>query len=328
MAGLAAAVLVRRVVVTVAAVGAIIASVLAPGAVAQLSSTYYDGSCPSLQTIVRSTMTAAVQLEPRMGASILRLFFHDCFVNGCDASVLLDDSSTLTGEKNAAPNANSLRGFEVIDSIKTQLEVACPGTVSCADILAVAARDGVNLLGGPTWAVPLGRRDARTASQAAANSNLPSPSSSASALVSAFASLGLDSRDMVALSGAHTIGSARCAIFRSRVYNESNINPGFATRRRQVCPVQGGDANLAPLDALSSVRFDNGYFRNLMGRFGLLHSDQELFSGGPVDSIAQQYAANGAAFSRDFVTAVVKMGNISPLTGSNGEIRSNCRKPN
>ncbi len=65
-----------------------------------------------------------------------------------------------------------------------------------------------------------------------------------------------------------------------------------------------------------------------MGRFGLLHSDQELFNGGPVDSIAQQYAANGAAFSRDFVTAVVKMGNISPLTGSSGEVRSNCRKPN
>ncbi|KAL5212285.1 hypothetical protein ABZP36_023132 [Zizania latifolia] len=75
-----AAVLVRRVVVIVAAVGAI-ASSLVPGAVAQLSPTYYDGSCPSLQSIVRSTMTAAVQLEPRMGASILRLFFHDCFVN-------------------------------------------------------------------------------------------------------------------------------------------------------------------------------------------------------------------------------------------------------
>ena len=305
-----------------------IASLLALGAVAQLSPTFYNGSCPSLQSIVRSGMAAAVQREPRMGASILRLFFHDCFVNGCDASVLLDDSSTLTGEKNAAPNANSLRGYEVIDSIKSQVEGSCPGTVSCADILAIAARDGVNMLGGPTWAVPLGRRDARTASQAAANSNLPSPSSSASTLVSTFASKGLDSRDLVALSGAHTIGAARCASFRSRVYNDSNISPGFTQRRRQVCPAQGSDGNLAPLDALSSVRFDNGYFRNLIGRFGLLHSDQELFSGGPVDSITQKYAANGAAFSRDFVTAMIKMGNLSPLTGSSGEIRSNCRKPN
>jgi len=60
--------------------------------------------------------------------------------------VLLDDSATLTGEKNAGPNANSLRGYEVIDAIKSQVEGACPGVVSCADILALAARDGVNLV--------------------------------------------------------------------------------------------------------------------------------------------------------------------------------------
>ncbi|KAJ8470982.1 hypothetical protein OPV22_025325 [Ensete ventricosum] len=86
-----------------------------------------------------------------MGASILRLFFHDCFVNGCDGSILLDDTSSFTGEKRAGPNANSVRGFEVIDTIKSNVEAACKATVSCADILALAARDGVVLLGGPTW---------------------------------------------------------------------------------------------------------------------------------------------------------------------------------
>jgi peroxidase len=185
-------------------------------------------------------------------------------------------------------------------------------------------------LSGPTWAVPLGRRDARTASQAAANSNLPSPSSSAASLVSAFASKGLDSRDLVALSGAHTVGSARCASFRTRIYNDTNINAGFAARRRQICPPQGSDGNLAPMDARSPVRFDNAYFRDLLMRFGLLHSDQELFGAGngAVDGMTAHYARNGGAFASDFITAMIKMGNISPLTGTNGEIRGNCRKPN
>uniref|UniRef100_M8CR22 Peroxidase 1 n=1 Tax=Aegilops tauschii TaxID=37682 RepID=M8CR22_AEGTA len=149
----------------------------------QLSPNFYSRSCPNLASIVRSGMTAALQTERRMGASILRLFFHDCFVNGCDGSILLDDTSTFTGEKNAGPNANSARGFEVIDAIKTRVEAACRATVSCADILALAARDGVNLLGGPTWSVPLGRKDSRTASQSAANANLPGPGSSLATLI-------------------------------------------------------------------------------------------------------------------------------------------------
>ena len=68
-----------------------------------------------------------------------------CPEQGCDASVLLDDddSAGFTGEKTAGPNANSIRGFELIDAIKTQLESICPGVVSCADILAVSARDSV-----------------------------------------------------------------------------------------------------------------------------------------------------------------------------------------
>lgn len=68
-----------------------------------------------------------------------------CFLDhqGCDASVLLDSSGSIISEKQAGPNINSLRGFEVVDHIKYILEEACPSTVSCADILALAARDAV-----------------------------------------------------------------------------------------------------------------------------------------------------------------------------------------
>lgn len=67
-------------------------------------------------------------------------------LQGCDASVLLDDTESFVGEKTAAPNLNSLRGFEIIDAIKAELEFVCPQTVSCADILAAAARDSVLLV--------------------------------------------------------------------------------------------------------------------------------------------------------------------------------------
>ncbi|KNA20535.1 hypothetical protein SOVF_051560, partial [Spinacia oleracea] len=253
---------------------------------AQLTPFFYSTTCRNLQGIVRNAMRQALSREPRIGASIVRLFFHDCFVNGCDASVLLDDTTSFTGEKNAFPNQNSIRGFDVIDTIKTNVEAACNGTVSCADILALAAQEGVALLGGPSWPVPLGRKDARTASQSAANTNLPPPSASLSTLISLFAAQGLNARDMTALSGAHTIGQAQCSSFRSHIYNDTNIAPNFATTRKATCPGPAsgtGDNNLAPLDIFSPNRFDNAYFQNLVTNRGLLHSDQELFNGGSQD---------------------------------------------
>ncbi|KAF2543492.1 hypothetical protein F2Q68_00030524 [Brassica cretica] len=174
----------------------------------------YRNSCPEAESIVYSWVETAVLQDPRMAASLLRLHFHDCFVNasalilyfvliilGCDASVLLDDTEGLVGEKTAPPNLNSLRGFEVIDSIKADLESVCPETVSCADILAMAARDSVVVSGGPSWDVEVGRKDGRTASKQAATTSLPSPNSTVPTLISIFQNLGLSQTDMVALSG-------------------------------------------------------------------------------------------------------------------------------
>ncbi|XP_027069695.1 cationic peroxidase 1-like [Coffea arabica] len=295
---------------------------------AQLSANFYASSCPNVLTTIRTAVNSAVSKEARMGASLLRLHFHDCFVNGCDASVLLDDTANFTGEKTAGPNNNSLRGFEVIDSIKSQLETSCPGVVSCADILTVAARDGVAALGGPSWNILLGRRDSTTASLSAANSNIPGPGLNLNALISAFANKGFTATEMVALSGGHTIGQARCLLFRNRIYNEANINASFAAAVKANCPRSGGDNNLSPLDTTSPISFDNAYFRNLQTQKGLLHSDQQLFSGGSTNAQVNTYSSNSATFFTDFANAMVKMDNLSPLTGTNGQIRTNCRKTN
>ncbi|KAL8137566.1 hypothetical protein V2J09_003567 [Rumex salicifolius] len=289
-------------------------------ATAQLSTNFYATTCPSALSIIQSAVKAAVAKEARMGASLLRLHFHDCFVNGCDASVLLDDTASFTGEKTAFPNANSLRGFDVIDAIKTQLESACKGVVSCADIVTVASRDSVVALGGPNWPVTLGRRDSTTASLSQANSDLPAPSLSLSGLISAFSNKGFTTKEMVALS-------ARCTTFRSRIYNEANINSAFATSLQANCPSSGGDNNLSPLDTVSPTTFDTAYYTNLIGQKGLLHSDQQLFGNQTTDAQVRAYTS-APLFFRDFVNAMIKMGALSPLTGTSGQIRTNCRKTN
>ncbi|XP_020250562.1 LOW QUALITY PROTEIN: cationic peroxidase 1-like [Asparagus officinalis] len=133
-------------------------------AFAELTPDFYDEVCPEALDVIKEIVEEAIAAEPRMGASLLRLHFHDCFVNGCDGSILLDDTPTFTGEKTAGPNNNSVRGYDVIDQIKMEVNTFCLGNVvSCADIVAVAARDSVFALGGPYYQVLLGRRDSTTA---------------------------------------------------------------------------------------------------------------------------------------------------------------------
>ncbi|GAU17213.1 hypothetical protein TSUD_178440 [Trifolium subterraneum] len=250
------------------------------------------------------------------------------FKQGCDASVLLDDTSSFTGEKSAGPNANSLRGFDVIDRIKSKVESICPNTVSCADILAVAARDSVVALGGPSWSVPLGRRDSTTASLSSANSDLPGPSSDVSGLANAFSSKGFTLREVVALSGSHSIGQATCRFFRNRIYNENNIDSSFKASLQANCPRSGGDFNLSPLDTTTPNTFDNVYYKNLQNQKGLFHSDQVLFDDGSTKAQVNSYVTNPLSFRTDFANAMVKMGNLSPLTGSSGQIRKICGRVN
>ncbi|CAI0399657.1 unnamed protein product [Linum tenue] len=316
------------VLYSVAAAAALLLS--PPAVVAQLTPNFYDKICPLALPTIRRVVSQAVNAEPRMGASLLRLHFHDCFVNGCDGSVLLDDTTRFTGEKTAVPNLNSLRGFDVVDKIKSEVDRVCKrSVVSCADVLAVAARDSVSIVSILLYQVPVGRRDSRTASKNAATNGLPPPFFSFNQLLANFRSHGLGLTDLVALSGAHTIGLARCTTFRSRIYNDTNIQTDLASSLRRNCPQSGGDNNLQPLDG-TPAGFDTQYFGSLVRNKGLLHSDQELFGRGnsASDGLVSLYSGNPAKFAADFAASMVRMGNMRPLTGSNGEIRTNCRKIN
>ncbi|XP_010254703.1 PREDICTED: peroxidase 72-like [Nelumbo nucifera] len=301
-----------------------------------LSPQFYDHSCPKVQEIVKSVVAKAVAKEARMAASLLRLHFHDCFVKGCDASILLDSSGGIISEKRANPNRNSARGFEVIDEIKSAVEKECPQTVSCADILTLAARDSTVLAGGPSWEVPLGRRDAKSASLSGSNNNIPAPNNTFQTILTKFKLKGLDVVDLVALSGSHTIGNARCTSFRQRLYNQTgngqpdySLDQSYAAQLKTRCPRSGGDQNLFFLDFVSPTKFDNNYYKNILVSKGLLNSDQVLLTKNEASmDLVKKYAENSQIFFEQFAKSMVKMGNISPLTGSQGEIRKNCRKVN
>ncbi|KAF8043775.1 hypothetical protein BT93_A1944 [Corymbia citriodora subsp. variegata] len=304
---------------------------------AQLTADFYSTTCPSVSSIVQTVIQEALQSDPRITASLLRLHFHDCFVDGCDGSLLLDNSPSIKSEKDAAPNFKSARGFDVVDQIKAAIESACPGTVSCADILALAAQASVYLSGGPYWTVLLGRRDSLTANQAGANTSIPSPFDSYNNLVSKFSAVGLDITDLVTLSGAHTFGRAQCKSFSPRLYNftanggpDPTISPWYLTTLRKLCPQNGDSSVLADLDPTTPNLFDNHYYSNLQRNGGLLQSDQELYStaSAATISIVNSFNFDQSAFFKSFARSIVNMGNISPLTGSNGEIRCNCRKVN
>ncbi|KAJ8760094.1 hypothetical protein K2173_010950 [Erythroxylum novogranatense] len=301
----------------------------------QLSPTFYDQTCPDVTSIIQEVLVQALQSDPRIGASLIRLHFHDCFVNGCDASILLDNSATIESEKEAAGNNNSARGFDVVDTMKSALESACPGVVSCADILTIASERSVFLSGGPSWTNLLGRRDSTTASRALANLSLPAPFETLDILRRKFTDVGLNNdTDLVALSGAHTFGRAQCRTFIDRLYdfNSTNLpdptlNTTYLQTLQQLCPQGGNGSVLANLDPTTPDGFDNNYFSNLLTNDGLLQSDQELFSTpGADDTIAlvSNFSANQTAFFESFVLSMIRMGNLSVLTGTSGEIRLNC----
>ncbi|XP_008785855.1 peroxidase 12 [Phoenix dactylifera] len=302
-----------------------------PPIVKGLSWSFYESSCPKLELIVGNYLKNAFQKDIGLAAGLLRVHFHDCFVQGCDASVLLDGSASGPGEQQAPPNL-TLRpaAFKAINELRALIDKQCGRVVSCADVAALAARDSVHLSGGPNYPVPLGRRDGLNfATQQATLASLPAPFSNVTVLLSALAKLKLDSTDLVALSGGHTIGIGHCTSFDNRLFPTQDpiMDKTFANSLRRTCPAKN-TVNTTVLDIRSPNTFDNKYYVDLMNRQGLFTSDQDLYTDSRTRSIVTSFAVNQALFFEKFASAMIKMGQLSVLTGTQGEIRANCSARN
>ncbi|KAF0897868.1 hypothetical protein E2562_001594 [Oryza meyeriana var. granulata] len=294
-----------------------------------LAYNFYQKSCPNVDSIVRGVTWAQVAANPALPGRLLRLHFHDCFVQGCDASILLDNAQS---EKTAGPNL-SVGGYEVIDAINTQLEKACPGVVSCADIVALAARDAVSYqFKASLWQVETGRRDG-SVSLASNTGALPSPFAGFNGLLQSFSNRGLNLTDLVALSGAHTIGKASCSSVTPRLYqgNATSLDPlldsAYAKTLMSSCPNPSPSSATVDLDGATPLKFDSSYYTNLQKKQGALASDAALTQ----NAAAAQMVAdltNPIKFYAAFSMSMKKMGRIDVLTGNKGQIRKQCRAVN
>ncbi|CAM8957786.1 unnamed protein product [Rhodiola kirilowii] len=294
-----------------------------------LSLNHYEQTCPIAELTVAKVVKEATAKDKTVPATLLRMHFHDCFLRGCDASILLN-SKVKKAEKDAPPNA-SLHAFYVIDEAKKEVEAMCPGVVSCADILAFAARDSVVLSGGPYWDVPKGRKDGRI-SRASETAKLPSPAFNVSQLEHHFSLRGLNTDDIVALLGAHTLGFAHCSSFSNRIHNfnathdvDPTMRPSFAARLKSICPANKKLKNAgASMDPSSSGTFDNNYYKLIIQRNSLFYSDQALLTTQRTKDLVYKFATSKHTFRRDFVKSITKM---SSITGGQ-EIRRDCRMAN
>lgn len=300
---------------------------------AQLNQTFYKSTCPNVESLVTAAVTKKFQQTFVTAPATLRLFLHDCFVRGCDASVLL-----------ASPNGNAEKdhpddlslagdGFDTVIKAKAAVDSdpKCRNKVSCADILALATRDVVALTGGPAYSVELGRRDGRISTKASVQRRLPHASFNLDQLNSMFSANGLSQTDMIALSGGHTLGFSHCGQFSKRIYNFSpksrvdpTLNSGYASQLRQMCPANVDPRIAINMDPTTPQTFDNAYYQNLKQGKGLFSSDQILFTDSRSRSTVNLFASSNDAFKQAFVTAITNLGRIGVLTGNQGEIRRDC----
>ncbi|KAL3812266.1 hypothetical protein ACJIZ3_013534 [Penstemon smallii] len=296
-----------------------------------LSYNFYDQSCPQVENIVRAGLQSASLIDPTTPSAVLRLLFHDCQVEGCDASILLDPDNIRTQySEMASPKNFGIRKRELINNIKSNVEAICPQKVSCSDILVMAAREAVALSGGPRISVPLGRRDSNKAPDfKLADALLPSADFGVDSMLHLFSKKGLTVEESVAILGAHTLGITHCTNLQSRLYNSNNKATNLVHENilRMICPVGSSETTFVPND-LTSLLFDNHYFINTLRGHGVLKIDAEMPLDPRTGPYVKTFGDDQEAFFKAFSSAFVKISNSDVLIGNQGVIRRRCNERN
>nr|XP_023919338.1 peroxidase 21 [Quercus suber]POF01761.1 peroxidase 21 [Quercus suber] len=293
---------------------------------------YYSESCPNAEDIIKQEVTDLYNEHGNTAVSWVRNLFHDCMVKSCDASLLLETVNGIESEQ-ASERSFGMRNFKYVSTIKEALEKKCPLTVSCADIVALSARDGIVMLGGPRIEMKTGRRDSKESYGNFVEESLPNHNDSITLVLSRFQSIGLDVEGIVALLGAHSVGRTHCTNLVHRLYPtvDPTLDPQYAEYLKGRCPTPNPDPKAvlyARNDRETPMILDNMYYKNLLGHKGLLIVDQQLTSDPTTYPYVEKFAADNGYFHDHFAKAVLLLSENNPLTGADGEIRKDCRYAN
>ncbi|KAG5559819.1 hypothetical protein RHGRI_003197 [Rhododendron griersonianum] len=300
----------------------------------KLSYGFYERTCPQVEDIVSDGVQSMTLSDPTSPAGLLRLMFHDCQVQGCDSSILLDPNDQAMQSEMGSSKNFGIRQRESIGIIKSMVEEACPQQVSCADIIILAAREAIVISGGPLVIVPLGRRDSISPpSYKLADAMLPPGNIGVDGMLQVFAKHGMTIEESVAILGSHTLGISHCESILSRLQSpetgkpKSAAEPGLDLIIRSGCPLGSLTPNTSfVFNDPTTLIFDNQYYDNAMRGRGVLRVDAEMPLDPRTAPFVQRFASDRDGFFRAFSSAFVKLSSSGVLTGNQGVIREVCNE--
>ncbi|MBA0721984.1 hypothetical protein Golax_009474 [Gossypium laxum] len=253
-------------------------------------------------------------------------------MQSCDASLLLRRVKGMESEQES-DRSFGMRNFKYINTIKEAVEKECPMTVSCADIVALSARDGILMLGGPRIEMRSGRKDSKQSYLTEVQNAIPNHNDTIDLVLARFQSIGIDTPGTVALLGAHSVGRVHCVNLVHRLYPtvDPTLDPEHAEYLKRRCPTPDPDPKAVLYsrnDLETPMILDNMFYKNLLKHKGLLMVDQQLTSHPLTSPLVEKMAADNGYFHDQFARAVLLLSENNPLNEDQGEIRKDCRYVN
>ncbi|WVY90564.1 hypothetical protein V8G54_036078 [Vigna mungo] len=291
----------------------------------QLQLNYYSKSCPKAEDIIKQQVTQLYHKHGNTAVSWVRNLFHDCVVQVRTTA----SDGTLVSEQ-TSERSIGMRNFKYVNTIKAAVEEECPLTVSCADIIALSARDGISLLGGPSIEMKTGRKDSKESYAKEVEDLIPNHNDSISVVLSRFQAIGIDVEATVALLGAHSVGRVHCVNLVHRLYPtvDTTLDPAHAEYLKRRCPTPNPDPKAVLYsrnDLKTPMIIDNNYYKNILEHKGLLLVDEQLATDSRTAPYVQNMANDNQYFHHQFSRAIQLLSETNPLSGDQGEIRKDCR---